>query len=112
MCTWPPQTLQVDEIFPRPRGRADQEDKPEDESGQLAIEDADDCSYIPLFAIEDAAELAKDDLELTLVNTLHQKGDLFTKAVAGPLWGNAMKLIALIDEYEIIKTSSAEDCWN
>ena len=54
-----------------------------------------------------AAELSKDDLELMLVNTLHQKGDLFTKAVAGPLWGNAMKLIALIEEYEIIKTSSA-----
>ena len=33
-----------------------------------------------------AAELSKDDLELMLVNTLHQKGDLFTKAVAGPLW--------------------------
>jgi len=42
-----------------------------------------------------------------LVNTLHQKGDLFTKAVAGPLWSNAMKLIALIEEYEIIKTWSA-----
>ena len=54
-----------------------------------------------------AAELSKDDLELMLVNTLHQKGDLFTKAVAGPLWSNAMKLIALIEEYEIIKTSSA-----
>ena len=36
-----------DAIFPCHRSRADQEDRPEDESGQLAIEDADDCSYAP-----------------------------------------------------------------
>ena len=34
-----------------------------------------------------ASELAKDDVELMLVNTLHQKGDLFTKAVAGHCGG-------------------------
>ena len=54
-----------------------------------------------------AGELARDDVELMLVNTLHQKCDVFTKAVAGPLWGNAMKLIALVDQFSIIKTSSA-----
>jgi len=54
-----------------------------------------------------AGELAGDDVELMLAKTLHQKGDLFTTAVAGPLLGNAMKLIALVDQYEIVKTSSA-----
>ena len=54
-----------------------------------------------------AGEVAMDDVELMLANTLHQKCDVFTKAVAGPLWGNAMKLIALVDQGSIIKTSSA-----
>ena len=36
-----------DAIFPRHRNVDEQEERPEGESGQLAIEDADDCSYAP-----------------------------------------------------------------
>ena len=57
-----------------------------------------------------ASELPTEYLELKLVSTWHQKGDLLTKfsnALAGPLWGNAMQATALFDQYKISRTSSA-----
>ena len=42
-----------------------------------------------------------------LVNTLFQKADVFTKAVAGPLWENAMKLLSnILNDYKILHASS------
>ena len=40
-----------------------------------------------------------------LVNTLFQKVDVFTKAVAGPLWESAMKLLSILRTYDILHTS-------
>ena len=39
-------------------------------------------------------QLNQPDIGSMLVNTLFQKADIFTKAVAGPPWDNAMKLLA------------------
>lgn len=52
-----------------------------------------------------AEELNKEDVSLSLVRSLDQKADVFTKAVAGPLWVNAMKLMALVREYRVISSS-------
>ena len=41
-----------------------------------------------------------------LVNTLFQKADVFTKAVAGPLWDNAEKLLSILKTYNVLRTSS------
>ena len=46
------------------------------------------------------------DVELVLVNTLFQKADVFTKAVAGSVWENAMKLLNTLKTYDILHTSS------
>ena len=46
------------------------------------------------------------DVELVLVNTLFQKADVFTKAVAGSAWENAMKLLSTLKTYDILHTSS------
>jgi hypothetical protein len=51
-------------------------------------------------------QLNQPDIELMLVNTLFQKADVFTKAVAGPLWENAMKLLSILSDYKILHTSS------
>ena len=51
-------------------------------------------------------QLNQPDIELMLVNTLFQKADVFTKAVAGPLWENAMKLLSILWDYKILHTSS------
>ena len=52
-----------------------------------------------------AEELNKDDVSLALVRSLDQKADVFTKAVAGGLWANAMKLLEIVQEYEIISST-------
>ena len=52
-----------------------------------------------------AEELNKDDVSLALVRSLEQKADVFTKAVAGGLWANAMKLLEIVQEYEIISST-------
>lgn len=44
---------------------------------------------------------------MSLVRSLDQKADVFTKAVAGPLWVNAMKLMALVRECTVISSSQA-----
>ena len=41
-----------------------------------------------------------------LVNTLFQKVDVFTKAVAGSLWENAMKILSILKTYDVLHTSS------
>ena len=41
-----------------------------------------------------------------LVNALFQKADVFTKAVAGPLWDNAEKLLSILKTYKVLRTSS------
>ena len=51
-------------------------------------------------------QLNQPDIELMLVNTLFQKADVFTKAVAGPLWENAMKLLSILNDYKILHASS------
>ena len=53
-------------------------------------------------------QLSQPDIELMLVNTLFQKADVFTKAVAGPLWDNAMKLklLSILKTYDVLRTSS------
>ena len=43
-----------------------------------------------------SGQLNQPDIELMLVNTLFQKADVFTKAIAGPLWENAVKLLSNI----------------
>lgn len=52
-----------------------------------------------------AEGLNKEAVSLSLVRSLDQKADVFTKAVAGPLWVNAMKLMALVREYTVISSS-------
>ena len=52
-----------------------------------------------------AEELSKDDVSLALVRTSEPKADVFTKAVAGPLWPTAMDLMALIKTCEIISST-------
>jgi hypothetical protein len=52
-------------------------------------------------------QLNQPDIELMLVNTLFQKADVFTKAIAGPLWENAVKLLSdILKDYKILHTSS------
>ena len=51
-------------------------------------------------------QLNQPDIESMLVNTLFQKADVFTKAVAGPLWENARKRLNILKDYTILHTSS------
>ena len=51
-------------------------------------------------------QLNQPDIGLMLVNTRFQKADVFTKAVAGPLWENEMKLLSILNDYKILHTSS------
>ena len=51
-------------------------------------------------------QLSQTDIDLMLVNTLFQKADVFTKAVAGPLWDNATKLLSIPKTYDVLRTSS------
>ena len=54
-----------------------------------------------------SGQLNQTDIELMLVNTLFQKADVFTKAIAGPLWENAVKLLSnILKDYKILHTSS------
>ena len=41
-------------------------------------------------------QLNQPDIELMLVNTLFQKANVFTTAVVGPLWDDAMKLFSIL----------------
>ena len=51
-------------------------------------------------------QLNQPDIECMLVNTLFQKADVFTKAVAGSLWENAMKILSILKTYDVLHTSS------
>ena len=55
-------------------------------------------------------QLNYSDIELMLVNTMltlySKKADVFTKAVAEPLWENAMKLLGILNDGKILHTSS------
>ena len=52
-------------------------------------------------------QLDRDNTELMLVGTKHQKADMFTKALSGPLWEPALKMLGIFAGYTIIKTSQA-----
>ena len=52
-------------------------------------------------------QLDREDTELMLVGTKYQRADIFTKALAGPLWGPALLMLGIYDNYEVLKTSNA-----
>ena len=50
-------------------------------------------------------ELDKDDVDLQLVASKYQKADIFTKGLAGDLWGNALDLLGIISQYSVTSTT-------
>ena len=52
-----------------------------------------------------AEELGKPDVSLVLVRSLGQKADIFTKAVSNGLWNNAVELLGIVSEYQVISST-------
>eukprot|EP00435_Cladocopium_sp_Y103_P016069 s1173_g4.t1 len=50
-------------------------------------------------------ELDKDDVDLQLVASKYQKADIFTKGLAGDLWGNALDLLGIISRCTVTSTT-------
>ena len=51
-------------------------------------------------------ELEKDDVDLQLVASRYQKADIFTKGLAGELWGPALDLLGIINGYVVTRTTN------
>ena len=51
-------------------------------------------------------ELDKDDVDLQLVASRYQKADIFTKGLAGELWGPALDLLGIINGYVVTRTTN------
>ena len=57
------------------------------------------------FLAKVAEKLDGKDPALVLVRSLGQKADIFTKAVSNGLWNNAVELLGIVSEYQVISST-------